>query len=132
MTPATAIDRPTVLVAEDDPEMRALVARALRRDGYDVIPSATATELLGVVRALAEHGREADLIVSDLRMPGISGLEAVTRLRAGGSRARFVLVTAFADDATVELATAGGVAHVLSKPFDLDDLRTVAMHVLRR
>jgi len=119
-----------VLLAEDDPELRALIARALRRDGYDVVPVPDGAELLRALDALRAHGREVDLIVSDLRMPGMTGLEAIRRLRAGGARARIVMVTAFPDERTITEARDAGVAHVIAKPFDLDDLRTVAMHVL--
>ncbi len=122
---------PLVLVAEDDEEMRRLVTRALRRDGYDVIAAADGD---GLARLLAESlrgGREPDLIVSDVRMPHLDGLQLVAGLRAAGSHVRVILVSAFADAATFESAARLGVVHVLSKPFDLDDLRTVAMNLLR-
>ncbi|MEC7525309.1 MAG: response regulator [Myxococcota bacterium] len=123
---------PLVLVAEDDDEMRRLLTRALRRDGYDV---AAASDGDGLARLMAEarrSGREPDLIVSDVRMPQLDGLQLVSGLRAAGSSVKVILVSAFADAATHEAAARLGVAHVLSKPFELDDLRTVAMNLLRR
>jgi DNA-binding response OmpR family regulator len=65
-------------------------------------------------------------------MPGMSGLELVRWLRAERCAVRTVLVSAFADEETRGTAESLGVAHVLSKPFDLDDLRTVVLHLLTR
>ena len=64
-------------------------------------------------------------------MPHLDGLQLVAGLRAAGSHVRVILVSAFADATTIECAARLGVVHVLSKPFDLDDLRTVAMNLLR-
>ncbi|HEY8426726.1 MAG TPA: response regulator [Sandaracinaceae bacterium] len=121
---------PLVLLAEDDDEMRYLMTRALRRDGYDVLAAADAEALSSALMAARLHGREPDLVVSDVRMPGMSGLELVAWLRRQDCDVRIVLVSAFADDEIVAEARRLGVAHVLSKPFDLDDLRTVVLHLL--
>ena len=123
---------PLVIVAEDDEEMRRLVTRALRRDGYDVLAVHDGASLFEVVTSARRDGRTPDLIVSDVRMPHGTGLEVVERLRAEGCDVRVILVSAFADHQTIRRATAMGVAYVMSKPFDLDDLRTVAHHVLAR
>ncbi len=121
-----------VVVAEDDDEMRRLLTRALRRDGHDVLAVPDGASLFSVIDGLRRQGREADLIVSDVRMPHGSGLEVVARLRAEACTTRVILVSAFADAATHARAAAIGVAYVMSKPFDLDDLRTVATHLLDR
>ncbi len=121
---------PLVLLAEDDDEMRYLMTRALRRDGYDVLAAADGAALSSALQAARVHGREPDLIVSDVRMPGMSGLDLVAWLQSQGYAVRTVLVSAFADEETVQRARELGVAHVLSKPFDLDDLRTIVLHLL--
>lgn len=123
---------PLVLVAEDDDEMRALMTRALRRDGYEVLAAHDGSALFAAVRASRSAGREPDLVVSDVRMPNLDGLELVLRLRDEGCEVPVVLVSAFADAPTIERAKRLGVAHVLSKPFDLDDLRTAVMFELGR
>lgn len=121
---------PLVLLAEDDDEMRYLMTRALRRDGYDVLAAADGLALSSALQAARIHGREPDLIVSDVRMPGMSGLELLAWLRREQCAVRTVLVSAFADEDTVDQAQKLGVAHILSKPFDLDDLRTVVLHLI--
>ncbi len=123
---------PLVLIAEDDDEMRYLMTRALRRDGYDVLAVSDADTLAALLEATRSDGRDPDLVVSDVRMPGMSGLELVRWLRDRSWPMRTVLVSAFADDDTCTTARRLGVSHVLSKPFDLDDLRTVALHLLAR
>lgn len=123
---------PLVLVAEDDDEMRRLLTRALRRDGYDVVAASNGDGLARLIAESLRLGREPDLIVSDVRMPHLDGLQLVSGLRAAGSAVKVILVSAFADQATEDTAARLGVAHVLSKPFELDDLRTVAMNLLRR
>ena len=63
-------------------------------------------------------------------MPHMTGLELVAAIREQACALSVVLVSAFADDETIRRARGMGVAHVLSKPFDLDDLRTVALNLL--
>ena len=83
---------PSVLVVDDDPHIRALVARVLRRHGYDVRTAAGGTE------ALAEVAREAPAVVlSDLLMPGMNGVELAGLLRSGPAPLPVVLFSASAD-----------------------------------
>ncbi len=87
---------PTALVVDDDPHIRDLVARVLRRHGYDVRTAADGTE------ALAEVARDVPaVVVSDLVMPGMSGLELAGRLRAAAVPLPVVLFSASADPVKV-------------------------------
>jgi len=112
-----------VLLAEDDGELRRLLASALFARGYDVVECVNGRELARCIdRVLAgEVGWSVDLIVSDIRMPGFSGLEVVEALRGNGERTRVVLMTAFADDGTQQAARSLGVL-LLDKPFELEQL----------
>jgi CheY-like chemotaxis protein len=115
-----------ILVAEDDPEMRRLVADALRKDGHDVIEAKDGGSML--VR-LAEAFREdhsldrIDAIVSDMRMPVWNGLELLERLTEAGWRIPSILMTAFGDDDTRRRAAHVG-AMLMEKPLALGELRT--------
>ncbi|MCE9672233.1 response regulator [Myxococcus stipitatus] len=116
--------RPRVLLAEDQPEMRALMRGALRRRGYDVVE---ATDGPGLVQAiidglLASQTQVPDLIVTDVRMPGYSGLEVVARLRREGWTTPVILITAFGDAQLHQEAELLGAARVLDKPFAMEDL----------
>ena len=112
-----------VLLAEDDAEMRKLLAASLRDDGYEVSEVASGTELCRVLAPQLVHP-DADryhVIVSDIRMPGTSGLEVLEGLSALAELPPMILVTAFGDPETHRQVRELG-AVMLDKPFEIDDL----------
>ena len=112
-----------VLVAEDDDELRRLMVDVLNRDGYHVIAVADGAELFEfMIDALCGSRTEPDVIVSDIRMPGFSGLDVLKHLRTADAHAPVVLITAFPTDETRRRAQELGAVALLDKPFDLDDL----------
>lgn len=115
---------PRVLVAEDQPEMRALLRRALKRRGYDVMDASDGPELIrSIVDGLiANETQVPDLIVTDVRMPGFSGMEVLARLRSEGWTTPVILITAFGDAQLHQDAALLGAACVLNKPFAMEDL----------
>lgn len=117
--------RARVLVAEDDTAMRDIVATLLRINGCEVTTVANGTEMAAAL-ALATVTRFPkdgfDLIVSDVRMPGVTGMSAVTRLRDIGYSTPVITITAFPDQSLREQARALDVL-VLEKPFKLGELR---------
>ena len=123
----SVVPRPRVLVAEDDTEMRWLVAHALRRDGYDVVEARNGDELYRELsmRFVRFGDPNLDLIVTDVRMPGRSGLDVVELLRKLATDIPLIVMTAFGDDEVRTRAGAAG-AVLLDKPFDLADLRAAA------
>jgi DNA-binding response OmpR family regulator len=124
LSDAGATRRPCVVLAEDDREMRMLVATTLRRAGWDVIEAGDGIDLLDCVAWVIESrddGRDC-VLVSDIRMPGMSGLDALERLRDVGWHGGIILITAFGDEATHVRARELGASMVLDKPFDLDAL----------
>lgn len=122
-----ASPRRRVLLVEDDPEMRELMALALRGDGYEVREAADGLEALRLLGA--EENPGFDLVVSDVRMPGCSGLEMLQRLRGRPSQIPVVLVTAFGDRETHARARRLGAA-LLDKPFELNDLRELVFEAI--
>jgi len=119
-----------VLVAEDDDDMRRLVVRALREEGFDVVDVRSGWELLDYVGLQIElHGRGGpppDLIVSDVRMDGVTGLEVLAGLREASWSTPVILITAFGDAELHAEARRLGALAVFDKPFDLRDLRKLA------
>jgi CheY-like chemotaxis protein len=112
-----------ILLAEDDDEMRALLASALTRDGYQVVEATDGEALVeAVVRSLRD-GVPVDLLVTDIRMPGLTGFEAVAWVRALGCRAPIIAITAFADRRAHLEAVRRGMVRMLGKPFEVDELR---------
>lgn len=118
--------RKRVLVAEDSPAMLELLVLVLRERGFEVDCASSGSEMLSVLSGCRTAGALAerfDLIVTDVRMPGASGLDVIDRLRRDGESTPVIAVTAFPLDATVARSQRLGV-QLLAKPFDLDALRS--------
>ncbi|MCB9850776.1 MAG: response regulator [Phycisphaerales bacterium] len=114
--------RPRILLAEDNEDMRALLSQALRANGYDVVelPNGTLLEM----RLTSEARKGFDAVISDIRMPGVSGLDVLAQLRKFPDAPPMILITAFGDRETHGLAQRLGVAAMFDKPFDIDALLT--------
>jgi two-component system response regulator HydG len=120
-----------VLVAEDDREMLELVEQVLRDEGYAVLTARDGREALAAIEA-----GKFDVVVSDVKMPGASGIDVLRTARARTLHQPVVLMTAFGSiDAAVEAMKEGAYSYI-TKPFDLDDLlailREVAVQVRMR
>jgi len=115
--------KPTVLVVEDEEKLRRVIELQLKAAGYDVEQAGSAEE----ARKLAER---ADLILTDLRLPGISGLELLADLRSQNSRTPVIVMTAFGSVETAVEAMKAGAVDFLPKPFSLDHLMTVVNKAL--
>ena len=123
-----------VFLAEDDAQMRRLIAESLRRDGHFVIEAQDGPALLSDLGHVfwGEGGDPDDsLIISDGRMPGRGGLAILHGIRKLPWCPPFILITAFADDATREEARRLGVYRLFDKPFDLDELRQTVKQLAR-
>ncbi len=120
--------RPRVLLAEDDAAMRALLAATLRRSGFAVIEAGSGYETLELLAhgLISEPPLWFDLIISDVRMPGYDGLNILASLRQMPTYTPVILITAFGSAAAHALAVRLGAFAMLDKPFELDDLMTVA------
>jgi DNA-binding NtrC family response regulator len=124
-----------VLLAEDDRELRWLIARTLRQEGLEVVEVHDGLELLDRVGVALLDNLELDsidLIVSDVHMPGWSGLEVLAGLNSAGCRTPVVLITAFGDAEIHAAARRLGAIAVLDKPFQLDDLRTLVVRTIEQ
>ncbi|NUO51291.1 MAG: response regulator [Polyangiaceae bacterium] len=126
------IEPPIVLLGEDDDTFRALIAGLLRADGYVVIEAKDGARLQYLVRTLLESGRapRPELIITDIRMPGMSGLDVLEALRELDWYTPVILMTGFGSDETIAEATELGAAEVFNKPFDLELLRQRVHSVL--
>jgi CheY-like chemotaxis protein len=125
---------PTILLVEDDTELRRLIARMLRRDGYHVVECANgdaAFDWLGDGVFDGYYERLPELIVSDVRLPCFDGFEILEVVREGLTRIPVILITGFPDDELYRRAFALGARNVLAKPFELEDLRAAVWLALR-
>jgi len=121
-----------VLVAEDDEYMRSLIAMLLRVDGFEVIEAKDGAELFDEIAPWLEHPPGwalPDLVISDIRMPRIDGLEVLAALAGTEIAPPVVLITAMGDPETREQASRYGAAAILNKPFELTELRSLVKDI---
>ncbi len=110
-------DAAQVWVVDDDRSVRFVLAAALGEAGFRVTAFADAAEVLD---ALAS-GRVPDLLLTDVRMPGDSGLTLLDKLKASHPRLPVIVMSAHTDVASTAGAFRGGAQEFLSKPFDMDE-----------
>lgn len=127
---------PLVLVAEDEDELRTLIARSLGQHGLRVVELEDGLEMsdyIALARPTARHRIPLpSLVVTDVRMPGASGLEVVRAIRALGLDVPVVVLTAYPDDEVYEEALKLGDTQVFAKPFDLDELAVIVRDRVNR
>lgn len=114
---------PTVLIVDDDEDIRVLLAEALRENGLRVLEAEAGNEALALVR----H-QDVDAIVTDQRMPGLTGAELVQELRERNIDVPTILMTAASQ--VQALAARLGIDCFLAKPFGIDDLIRVVRRAL--
>lgn len=115
-----------IVVVDDEPQIRELLATALQREGYRVSTHDDGRSALKEIEA-----EEVAVLITDLRMPGISGLELIQRAKDTRPELGSVLITAFASTETAVQALRFGADDYLTKPFGIDDLRRVVRRVLQ-
>jgi CheY-like chemotaxis protein len=134
------IDRPLsrkyrLLVAEDDPALRAMMVALFRADSHEVVAVGNGLDLLDTIEvslAPALGTKRFDLVISDVRMPEMTGLGVFDRLGYGPTIPPVVFITAFGDEELHREAIQAGARAVLDKPLDLDELRAFVNDLLAR
>jgi two-component system response regulator MprA len=116
----------TILVVDDDPSIRSVVSRGLRFEGYDVQIAGDGQEALRIAREMPLH-----MVVLDVMLPNLDGLEVCRRLRRGGNTPIIMLT---ARDAVPDRIAGldSGADDYLIKPFDFDELLARIRALLRR
>jgi len=116
---------PRILVVDDEERMASVVAMALGRAGYDCEICHNGDAAL---KMLTERG--ADVVVTDLKMPDMDGLELLRRIRAHQPRIPVILLTAYGTVSTAVAAMRDGAFDYITKPFDNDELRALVGRAL--
>src|SRR5262252_377380 len=117
----------TLLVADDDPAVRQSLERALTREGYTVV---LAPDGQAALERLQTGG--IDLVLSDLKMPGLNGLELLPRAKAVAPEVDFIMLTAFGTVEEAVKAMKDGATDFLTKPFQRVQLVKVVRQALER
>jgi two-component system response regulator HydG len=117
-----------VLVVDDDVEMAAMLQRKLVREGYDVDVCHDPTD--AIARA-AKGGRDWDVVILDVGLPKLNGIDVLKALRTGGSLASIIMLSGDASATTATAAMRSGAFHYLTKPFEPRDLSIVVESAAR-
>ncbi len=106
---------PVILIADDDDSLRRVLEFRLREEGYEVLVAADGLAALDIFTE-----REVDCVITDLRMPGLSGLELLLRTSAIKNETPVVVITAYGDIETAVEAMRAGAFDFITKPFHRD------------
>ena len=104
-----------VLLVEDDPAIAHPLARALQREGYRVHPVRTGG---AAIASFAELGSDITLVILDLGLPDLDGLEVCRRIRSSGRDVPVLMLTARTDEADFVVGLDAGADDYVAKPFD--------------
>jgi len=126
--PSVGVPKARVLVADDDADMRELVTERLVSSGYYVREAESGSDVVRLMESIGVDRKldAVDILVIDNRMPGITGLEAIRRLRARDWQRPAILMTAFPEDDVKREAALLGVP-ILPKPFSPELLTTAVL-----
>lgn len=119
------IEKKRILAVDDEPNMRRLLEIMLKQAGYQPLLAANGKEALEL---LAREG--ADLVVSDLHMPGMDGLGLLAAMQEAGTSIPAIIVTAHAEVETAVAAMKLGAADYIVRPFDLETLEIAMVRAL--
>jgi two-component system, NtrC family, response regulator AtoC len=114
-----------ILAVDDEPNMRRLLEISLRQAGYQALSAANGKEALETLKT-----EQVDLVVSDLHMPGMSGLELLKQIRIDNEAMPFIMVTAQGEIKTAVEAMKLGAADYILRPFDLEVLEVAIAKAL--
>lgn len=111
---------PRILVIDDDPDVRGSLSKILTRAGYEVVVAAE-----GAAGIELQHNDPADVIITDIFMPGLDGLQTIRQLKKEGSGVRIIAVSGGDRTGTMDLTEQAGLMgafKVLHKPFEMADV----------
>ena len=119
---ATSVSQKRILVVDDDPRLLHIVEMYLRIEGYDVKTASNGEDGLREV-----DNQQPDLVILDIMMPGMDGIEACKKIRTNPQTANVpvLMFSALSGDDDVERARLAGANHLITKPFNLVGLGSV-------
>lgn len=121
------MSKKTILVVDDDESLRRVTQMQLEEAGYEVLTAGDAAQSLQILEQTAPT-----LVITDLKMPGMSGIELLRRLRSGYPDTTVILITAFGTVQTAVQAMKAGAYDYITKPIDYEELLLVVARALER
>ncbi|MBP1760143.1 MAG: response regulator with CheY-like receiver, AAA-type ATPase, and DNA-binding domain [Firmicutes bacterium] len=114
-----------ILVVDDQLGVRRLLFETFREDQHEVEMASNGEEAVLLLKTF-----KPDLIMMDMKMPGMNGIETLRQIRSLDQRVGVIMMTAYGDAQNMEQAKDLGILHYLGKPFDLFDLRERVKEIL--
>lgn len=115
----------TILVVDDEQNVRQLICKVLEKEGFSVLTACNGSEGLEIF-----HKNSIDLIISDIKMPEMSGIEFLHKVKEEDPGVGFILITAFATTETAIDAIRSGAQDYITKPFDLKEIVTTVRKIM--
>ncbi len=115
-----------ILVVDDQYGVRRLLFETFKEDHHEVIMASNGAEALQLL-----NNFEPDLILMDMKMPGMNGIEALGKIRALNNPVDVIMMTAYGDTQNMEQAKELGILYYMGKPFDLFELRDRVREILK-
>jgi DNA-binding NtrC family response regulator len=114
-----------ILVVDDEEGARELFFTILTDEGYDVTLASGGQDALALFQ-----NNHFDLVVTDIKMPGMDGLQLLQEIRKGGSKVDVIMVTAYGEVETYLKAMSLGAAEYINKPIRIKELKRIVHKVL--
>lgn len=116
-----------ILIVDDQLGVRRLLFETFREDHHEVEMAANGEDAVLLLQAF-----KPELILMDMKMPGINGIETLRQVRALDQQVGVIMMTAYGDAQNMEQAKELGILHYLGKPFDLFELRERVREILTK
>lgn len=114
-----------ILIVDDDAELRANLTEILKGAGYATDETSSGAEALNKI-----HAKDFDIVLLDLMMPGMSGMEVLTEIKKSRPKIKAIMITAFATVNNAVDAIKKGASEYISKPFKIEELLTIISRVI--
>lgn len=122
----------SILIVDDEQSLCEFMKIMLTREGYDVSFSTSATQAIDLLQKAYQGNRKIDLVISDLMMPEMSGIDLLTRARSIDPELDFIVMTAFASVETAIEALKKGAFDYVTKPFKVDEVKIAVKKIEER
>lgn len=115
-----------LLIVDDQRGIRRLLTEVFSEYGYEIESCSNGVKALETIPVF-----NPDLIIMDVKMPGMNGIDVLKKIRETDKERKVIMMTAYGDQHYVNQAEALGVARFIIKPFDLNDLKTQVAEILK-
>ena len=115
----------SILIADDEPAQREALAGFLKKKGYQILVAGNGSQAIDTV-----HGRAVDLLLTDMRMPGMDGIEVLRRVKEINPEIEVVVMTAFGSVESATEAMKEGATDFITKPVNLEQLELIVSKAL--